>query len=356
MISKRIEKLRSKMAQVGIDGLLIMKPENRKYISGFTGTAGVILVTQKQNILLTDFRYIDQAKEEAPLFQIIKYQFPYLNTLKEVIDRLPIEHLGFESEFVTYNQHLELNQELNPVKLTPQKGLIEQLRMVKDCEEIKAIEKAAQITDLAFSHILNFIKPGLKEIEVAIELEHFMRTKGASSTAFSTIVASGHRSSLPHGVASNKIIEMGDLITIDFGCIYNSYCSDMTRTIIMGSPTSKQKEIYEIVLEAQMQGLQYLRSGLAAQEVDKISRNIINSKGYGEYFGHGLGHSLGLNVHESPSLSPRDNTQLLNNMVVTVEPGIYIPGWGGVRIEDLVVVLDNGCKTLTSSSKELIIL
>ncbi|MGI6227503.1 MAG: M24 family metallopeptidase [Peptococcales bacterium] len=356
MTLKRTDSFKKRLGQLGIDSFLVMSPLNRRYLSGFTGTSGVLLITAKQNFLFTDFRYIEQATLQAPAYQIIKHGFPLTKTLEEIIKRLPIESMGIESDFVTYKQYEELQANLPFINILPQENLIESLRLVKDDEEKSNIRKAAKIADMAFLHVVDIIKPGMKEIEVALELEFFMRSKGASAVSFETIVASGNRSALPHGVASEKVIQSGDFVTMDFGCIYNGYCSDMTRTIVIGKPTDKQKEVYNIVLEAQLKGLNTIRAGLAANEVDAKSRAYITSRGYGEYFGHGLGHGVGLNVHENPSLSPRDNTEILTNMVITVEPGIYLSNWGGVRIEDLVVVSDTGCENLTSATKELIII
>lgn len=356
MTLKRIEKLKKKLTQLGLDSFLIMSPLNRRYLSGFTGTSGVLLITSKQSFLFTDFRYIEQATVQAPQFQIIKHDFPLTKTLEAVLKRLPIESMGVESDFITYKQLKEIETNLPFIKVFPRESITESLRLVKDEVEIANIRKAAKIADSAFLSILDIIKPGMREIDVALKLEFLMRSEGATATSFETIVASGSRSALPHGVASEKVIESGDFVTMDFGCIYNGYCSDMTRTIVMGKPTERQMEIYQVVLEAQLKGLATIKAGFAANEVDARSRSYIAGKGYGEYFGHGLGHGLGLNVHENPSLSPRDNTELLCNMVVTVEPGIYIPNWGGVRIEDLVVVTLNGCENLTSANKELIII
>jgi Xaa-Pro aminopeptidase len=352
----RIEKLKKKLENLGLDGFLVMSPLNRRYLSGFTGTSGFLLITQKQNFLLTDFRYVEQATAQAPNYQIVKHDYPWQKTLEQLLKRLPVEAIGLESDFVTFKQYQELCNHLSFIKIHPQDGVIESLRLVKDAEEIANIKKAAQIADKAFDHILDKIKPGISEREVALELEFFMRSQGASASSFETIVASGKRSALPHGVASEKIIEKGDFITLDFGCIYNGYCSDMTRTIVVGQPTVKQKEIYNIVLEAQLKGLDAIKAGLAAQEIDAKSRTLISEKGYGENFGHGLGHGVGLFIHENPSISPRDNTEILANMVITVEPGIYIPDWGGVRIEDLVVVTETGYCNLTCANKELIVI
>lgn len=352
----RIEKLKKRLKELGLDSFLVMSPLNRRYLSGFTGTSGFLLITSKQNFLLTDFRYVEQANVQAPEFQVVKHDFPWHKTLKQILKRLSVENLGLESDYVTFKQYQELKDSLPFIKIFPHEGIIENLRLVKDTEEIANIRKAAEIADLAFDHILGIIKPGMEEREVALELEFFMRSQGASATSFDTIVASGKRSALPHGVASQKVIEKGDFVTMDYGCIYNGYCSDMTRTVVIGQPTRKQREIYEIVLEAQLRGLAAIRAGLSAREIDLKSRSFISEKGYGDNFGHGLGHGLGLFIHENPSLSPRDNTEVLNNMVITVEPGIYIPDWGGVRIEDLVVVTETGYHNLTRANKELIVI
>ncbi len=356
MFKVRIEKLRKKITQLGLDAFLVMAPENRRYLSGFTGSSGVLLITKNQNFLLTDFRYIDQAKIEAPDFQVIRYDGSLVETIKNILERLFIETLGFEEDFITYKQYRELREGIPKIKIFPEAGLVEKIRMIKDQEEIATIARAAKVADEAFNYILGKIRPGLTEIEIALELEFFMRSQGASSTSFSTIVASGARSALPHGVASEKLIEKGDFVTLDFGCIYQGYCSDMTRTVVIGEPDRKQREVYQVVLEAQILALENIKAGMSCQEIDALSRTYIAEKGYGQYFGHGLGHGVGLAVHEHPSLSPRDNTELVPNMVVTVEPGIYLPGWGGVRIEDLVVVEEAGLKNLTDSPKDLIVI
>ncbi|NLT95691.1 MAG: aminopeptidase P family protein [Clostridia bacterium] len=352
----RIEKLKKKLKELGLDSFLVMSPVNRRYLSGFTGTSGFLLITRKQNFLLTDFRYIEQATKQAPSFQIVKHDYPWLKTLEQLLKRLPVENMGLESDYVAYKQYRELEKQLSFIELYPQDGIIEGLRLVKDAEEIANIKNAAQIADKAFDHILGIIKPGIKEREIALELEFFMRSQGADGVSFDTIVASGKRSALPHGVASEKIIEKGDLVTLDYGCIYNGYCSDMTRTVVIGQPSDKQRKIYNIVLEAQIMGLEAVKAGLSAREIDDRVRSFISEKGYGENFGHGLGHGVGLCIHENPSLSPRDNTEVLANMVVTIEPGIYIPDWGGVRIEDLVLVTDTGYNNFTCAKKELIVI
>ncbi|MCC5467720.1 M24 family metallopeptidase [Pelosinus sp. Bkl1] len=351
-MENRLIKLRKFMNEHKLECMLIQKPENRHYFSGFSGSAGILLISNHSNLLLTDFRYIEQATMQATQYEIVRYH-TVGKTLAEMINKLGVFQIGFESDFVTYDGHQELINNLHSVNLVPVQ--LDALRMVKDENEIASIKKAVEIADNAFSRIVSFIKPGMTEQEVALELEYYMRKFGAEKPAFDTIMASGRRGALPHGRASEKIIELGDFVTMDFGAVYQGYHSDITRTICMGKATAKQKEIYEIVLAAQLAGVQAVAPGKIGKDVDTVSRNIIIDAGFGEFFGHGLGHGLGLNIHEEPRLSPANiHTVLLRNMVVTVEPGIYLPDWGGVRIEDTVLVSDEGCQILTASSKQLI--
>lgn len=351
-MEKRLIKLRKFMNEHNLHCMLISKPENRRYFSGFSGSAGMLLISKHSNKLLTDFRYIEQATAQATQFEIVSYS-NIGKTLAEVIKDLGVIQVGFEGDFVTFDGHQELANNLHSINLVPVQ--LDALRMMKDESEIASIKKAVEIADNAFSQILSFIKPGMSEQEVALELEYYMRKLGAEKPAFETIMASGKRGALPHGRASEKIIEIGDFVTMDFGAVYKGYHSDITRTICMGKATPKQQDIYKIVLAAQLAGVQAVAPGKVGKEVDAISRNIIVNAGFGEFFGHGLGHGLGLNIHEDPRLSPANiHTVLMKNMVVTVEPGIYLPDWGGVRIEDTVLVSDEGCQILTASSKQLI--
>ncbi|SFL81441.1 M24 family metallopeptidase [Pelosinus propionicus] len=351
-MEKRLIKLRKFMKEHQLDCMLIHKPENRHYFSGFSGSAGILLISNNENLLLTDFRYIEQATMQAAQYEIVRYH-TVGKTLTEMINKLGVFQIGFESDFVTYDGHQELINYLHSVNLIPVQ--LDALRMVKDESEIALIKKAVKIADDAFSRIMSFLKPGMTEQEVALELEYYMRQLGAEKPAFDTIMASGKRGALPHGRASDKIIELGDFVTMDFGAVYKGYHSDITRTVCMGKATAKQKEIYEVVLAAQLAGVQAVTAGKIGKDVDAVARNIIIDAGFGEFFGHGLGHGLGLNIHEEPRLSPANiHTVLLKNMVVTVEPGIYLPDWGGVRIEDTVLVSDEGCQILTASSKQLI--
>jgi len=236
----------------------------------------------------------------------------------------------------------------------PLKGDVDALRQIKSEEELEYLEKAEAIGDLAFEKILTILKPGMTELEVAAELEYQMKKAGAENFSFSTIVASGLNSSMPHAIPGEKKLEEGDFVTMDFGCTYKGYCSDMTRTVVLGKASEKQKEIYNTVLKAQLAALDAIKAGVTGKSVDKVARDIITEAGYGECFGHGLGHSVGLFIHEEPRLSPAGETVLEENMIETVEPGIYVPGFGGVRIEDMVAVTKDGCKNFTHSPKELI--
>lgn len=348
----RLSKLRKMMGEKNLDGVILYKPENRRYISGFTGTSGYAVLTMDKAFFITDFRYIQQAHRECAAYEIIEHN--NRRSVYSILNDLNIKTLGFEEDFVTYGQYQEFLEKLTKTKLLPLDGTMNALRKIKDADEIANIEKAAIITDEAFGYICEYIKPGVTEKEIALELELYMKRKGASALSFEIIVASGIRSSLPHGRASHKVIEKGDFITMDFGCVLNGYCSDMTRTIVVGKAKERQKEIYRIVLEAQIKALEAIKPGMAGIDVDKIARDVITAKGYGEHFGHGLGHGVGLEVHEDPRLSPTSKDILEAGMVVTDEPGIYIPDFGGVRIEDLVVVTETGNQVLSKSPKELI--
>lgn len=340
------------MKKRDIEAFVIYKFVNVTYITGFTGDDSVALVTHDKAIFITDGRYTEQAQKEVKDFEVIEHKTGIKEVLKEYIKTLGIKKLAFE-ESISYGQYRELKEFLE-IELIPQANLVETLRMVKDEEEIENIKKAQNITDKAFEYLLNFIKVGMTEKEVALELEYFMKKQGAEDLSFDTIVASGKRSSLPHGKASEKVIEKGDFVTIDFGCKVNGYCSDMTRTIVMGKASEKQKEIYNIVLEAQQKAIDNIRAGITSKEADLLARSVIEEKGYGQYFSHSLGHGVGLEVHEAPSLSFKKEEILKEGAIVTVEPGIYIPDFGGVRIEDMVLLKEDGVINLTKSPKYLI--
>ena len=351
----RVNNLRKQMKSEGISSFLITSPYNLRYLTGFTGTTGLALIGLEEAFFITDFRYTEQAAKQCVGFEIVKNVGPILEVVADLVESKNIENLGFEESFVSFKQYVEL-EGLLEVDLIPVSGMVEELREIKDEEEIAIVEKACEIADKAFSHILTYIKPGMTEIQVANELDFYMRSLGASSVSFETIVASGLRSAMPHGVASEKVIEQGDMITIDFGCYYNGYVSDMTRTISLGEPSDKLREIYNVVKEAQQKVLDVAKPGMTGVELDAVARDYIASKGYGEAFGHSTGHGIGLEIHEGPNVSKLAEKAFVPGNIITNEPGIYLPGIGGVRIEDDMLVTENGIKRLTHSEKELIIL
>lgn len=351
----KIKKVYELMDKEGLDALLIDSPENRYYLTGFTGTAGRVLLTGKGAYFITDFRYVEQAKKQTEGYEIVELSSNFEKGLNELLKKDGVKRLGFESKAISHEQFLKYNEVLE-VELQKTTDLIEGLRVIKGPEEIEKIKKAVEITDAAFAHILGIIKPGVTEREIALELEFYQKRMGGEKNAFDFIVASGQRSSLPHGVASDKVIEKGDFVTLDFGVFYQGYCSDLTRTVVVGEPDEKQKEIYGLVLKAQLAVIERVKAGMSCKEVDEIARGIIGEAGYRENFGHGLGHGIGLEIHEAPRVSFTSETILQPGMVVTNEPGIYIPGWGGVRIEDDLLITEEGCEVLNKAPKELIIL
>ena len=351
-MTERVNRLRGLLAAKGVDAFLITRPENRYYLTGFTGTSGAVVVTRNEILLVTDFRYDEQAKAEAPRCRVLMAAGPLAETIAGLDGDLTFASLGCEGDYITHLQFCELRDILPGVGVVPLSGLVEELRAVKDQAEINMIYDAVRLSDAAFRHILQFVREGVSERDLALELEFFVRKNGAEGMAFQQITASGYRSAMPHGTASPKLLAEGELLTMDFGAMLSGYCSDITRTVAVGRADKKMEEIYSIVLEAQMAGIAAIRQGIPASEVDRASREVIGGYGYGENFRHSTGHGLGLQIHENPRLSSRDDTVLKKGMVVTVEPGIYLPGWGGVRIEDTVVVEENGCRVLTSSEKE----
>jgi len=354
----RIEKVLKGMEDHGVDALFLMRTANIRYVSGFAGTESYVFLAKHGRIFITDSRYTEQAEQECPEFEIYQYRdgSTLEDTVFKICQKLKINKLGFEQDFITFEIYEKIRHALGEIEFIPTSGIVEKVRSVKEPSEIEMIKRAAQIADEAFIDILNFIKPGITEKDVERELEYLIKKKGALTVSFPTIVASGPRSSLPHAIPTDRKIQMGDFVTLDFGALYEGYCSDMTRTVVMGEPTEKQKEIYQIVKEAQETGVKAVRAGVRGIDADRFARDVIEKAGFGEYFGHGLGHGIGLEVHEQPNLNKRNEKMVCAGSVVTVEPGIYLPNWGGVRIEDSVAVTADGCEILTSSSKDLIIL
>ncbi|QHT60425.1 aminopeptidase P family protein [Paenibacillus lycopersici] len=357
MTTTRVAGLRGKLQQLGVDAMLVTNAVNRRYISGFTGSSGVLLVTQKDSWLLTDFRYMTQAPQQAVNFTVVEHAQKWIESVKELAVPAGVKKLAFEQDTVVFSEYTAWKSALGAdIELVPVSGAIEGLRMYKDESELAIMRDACKLADDTFQHMLSFIKPGLREREVALEMEMFMRSRGATSSSFDTIVASGERSALPHGVASDRVIGTDEFVKLDFGAYYNGYCSDLTRTVVVGKPTDRHREIYEIVLEAQLATLAGIKPGMTGKEADAIARDIITRYGYGDKFGHGTGHGLGMEIHEAPRLSVSGTAVLEPGMTVTVEPGIYLPGFGGVRIEDDIVITAAGNTLLTSSPKTLFIL
>ncbi|WP_156290821.1 M24 family metallopeptidase [Oceanobacillus salinisoli] len=350
---EKLSKLRKALEEKELDGILVTSPYNRRYVTGFTGTAGVAIISKDDSRFITDFRYTEQATAQAKEFQIIEHKQVIEQEIKKQLKDMNIKRLGFEKDHVTYGVY-QTYHNLFDSELIPVSGLIEEIRLIKSDEELTILKKAAKIADDAFAHIQSYIKPGVKEIDISNELEFFMRKQGATASSFDIIVASGYRSALPHGVASDKEIQSGELVTMDFGALFQSYCSDITRTIAVGEISDQLREIYDTVLEANLRGVNGIKPGLTGKEADALTRDYIKEKGYGSYFGHSTGHGIGLEVHEGPGLSSRSNKVLKPGMVVTVEPGIYMAGIGGCRIEDDIVITENGNERLTFAPKELI--
>lgn len=350
----RIDKLNSFMNEKGLDAVIVLSDYNRRYLSGFTGTSGALVITPQERYLVTDFRYIDQASNQAPDFEIVNRSQGLIPEVVALLEQLKVGKVGFEGHIVSYDTYLELNKA--QFSLESISDAIEDIRAVKDQNEIETIKKAAEIVDKTYEYILSIAKVGMTEQELKAELESKMLHLGASGPSFDTIVASGYRGALPHGVASDKKIEEGDMITLDFGAYYNGYVSDITRTFAVGQPDPKLVEIYNIVLEAQQTAVDKIKAGMTGKEADAIARDIIAEHGYGEYFGHSTGHGIGLEIHEQPMLARTVDTKLVPNNCVTVEPGIYIEGLGGIRIEDDILITENGNEVFTKCTKDLIIL
>lgn len=338
-----------------IDAILISNGKNMRYISGFTGETGYVYISDKRHAVITDFRYTIQAETEAEGYEVITIgNGGYSETLNDVLATDGVKRLGFEACDMLFADYQRLKDDLAGVEFVPVGNEITAMRRIKTPQELEYIKTAEAIGDKVFTEILDFIKPGMTEIEVAARIEYLLKVNGAEGISFNAIVASGINSSMPHAVPSHKKIEKGDFLTMDFGCVYNGYCSDMTRTIVIGKASDKQKEIYNLVLKAQLAALDFIKAGYKGKEVDKVARDIIYGAGYEGCFGHGLGHSVGLNIHENPRLSMLEEDIIEAGMTETIEPGIYIKGFGGVRIEDLVVVTEDGCVNFTKSEKKLI--
>lgn len=337
-----------------IDGALIVSPENRRYFTSFDASDGFLFATKNGSVFLTDSRYIEAAKDKINCCDVEEQK----GKLTDYAKRFNCKTLAVEADRLTVTQLKNLRKALHGIKLTTvgTDKIIDLFRAVKSDKEIENICKAQRIAEAALKHILGFIKIGVTEKEIALELDHYMLSHGAEALSFETIAISGANTSKPHGVPTEKKIEDGDFVTMDYGAVVNGYHSDMTRTVAVGHVSDEQKKIYDIVLKAQLASLEILRSGLKCSDGDKAARDVITEAGYGEFFRHSTGHGVGIEIHEKPNLSPKSVTTLRTGNIVTVEPGIYIPGKFGVRIEDMALITENGCQNLTNAAKELVIL
>jgi len=352
-MSDRAERLVGLLAEPGLDGLLVTDPFNLRYLTGFTGTNGLAVLGPEQRTFVTDFRYVDQAEQQVPDFERIQGR---QDLLGDVAERLS-GRVGFDDANVSVRTHRRLAELAgDAVELVPAGGLVESLRVVKDADELRAIREAAALADDVYEHLCGQGLVGRTERDVALELEGFMRERGAEGPSFPTIVAGGAHGALPHASPRFEPIPSGTLVIVDLGCLLNGYCSDCTRTFATGALDDEARAVYELVLEAQRAALRAVRAGAGGRDVDAVAREIIAAAGHGERFGHGLGHGVGLEIHEEPRLSPASNDRLAAGSVVTVEPGVYVSGSLGVRIEDLVAVTEEGCEILSGFTKELVTL
>jgi Xaa-Pro aminopeptidase len=355
--TKKLAKVRKYMREHELDGIIVESWQNVYYLSGFTGYGdAVLLITAKAKYIFTDSRYYVQAEQQSGDFTLVKCYSRSLEEMKKVLKSENVEKIGFEDAAVGYAQYVNYYKKLR-VKLEGLGQFFLEMRTIKTEEEIEDVVSICALASAALERTLPFIKAGMTEIEVAAKLEYEMRAAGADKPSFDTIVASGVRGSMPHGTASSKIIEKGDGVTIDFGAFGGGMCSDMTRTVFVGEPSAKMREIYEVVKEAQQTAIDGYKSGMTGGDLDALARRVIQEHGYGEYFGHSLGHGVGIDVHEGVSVSRNSKLVLKPGMIFSVEPGIYIPGLGGVRIEDLVTIRKGKLDMVTKSpSKELTIL
>ncbi|MFQ5794471.1 MAG: M24 family metallopeptidase [Candidatus Bipolaricaulia bacterium] len=353
----RIEGLRKRLVEQNLDGFVVYNFEgsdraNLGYLTGFFGTTGILIVSSSQQVLMTDSRYLERARREHPDFEITEVDTNRIEQLGARLEEMGLNQVGIGSKRTSYANYQRISDAAGSVELVPIEDQVEGLRQVKDDEELDRIGAAVALTDRGFEYVLETVSPGMTERELAFKLEFFLREQGADRLAFPIIAAAGERGAYPHVVPSNRRIGEGDLLLLDFGARSGGYCADLTRVVAIGERSERQQQIYEIVLQANQAAIAEIRAGVRAEAVDQAARRIIKAAGYQENFGHGLGHGVGLEIHEAPRLGSQSDDLLEPGMVVTVEPGIYLPDWGGIRIEDLVVVTENGYEILTGAEKK----
>ena len=353
-----LERLKNRIAAEELDAVLLLDSYNRHFATGFHSSSGAVIVTANDAWFITDSRYIEAATEfAAGRFNVCLHNsaHPMNDMIKTIMAEQGVSRLGGESCRLSYDEYTKY-EELLGIKMIGCQAMLDELRAAKNEEELEYMRKAQEITDDVFAYILTFIKPGMTERRVAAELVYQMRLRGADQVSFDPIVVAGHRSSMPHGVPSDNVIQEGDFVTMDFGAAHNGYCSDMTRTVAVGKISEEQEKVYNLVLDAQLAAIDAVKAGVPCNSIDAVARDMIYGAGYEGKFGHGLGHSLGLEIHENPRFSPLCSDLTEAGIVMSVEPGIYLDGQFGVRIEDIVMVTEDGCEVITKSEKKLITL
>jgi Xaa-Pro aminopeptidase len=356
MQRSRLARLRDAMLAQGLDGFVVSSLPNIRFLSGFSGTHALIVVTRRGAWFLTDSRYSLQIRKEVSGFRHCLTGDPFPLTIAARGFLRPCRQVGIEAEHMTVAEERTFRRLLRGISLRPTTDLVESLTLVKEQAEVAMVRKAASISDRTFLQIVKEIRPGMKERDVAARISFLQMSAGADGDAFAPIVAAGVRAALPHARASERRIRSGDLVVLDFGCTVGGYHSDLTRTVAVGKASRKSREIYSVVRTAGELAIRAARPGMAARDLDAVARRHITGAGYGKYFSHSLGHGLGLQIHERPRISPLGIETLCAGSIITIEPGVYLPGWGGVRIEDDVLLTKHGCSVLTSSPKELLIL
>lgn len=353
-----LSQIADKLSQYDLDAMLIVSEPGERYAVGFQGE-GYVLVTREGSQYSTDGRYIEAAQKQVTGAEVVltSRERSHLALARDFLAARGLKRVGFESAAVSVAQHRRWQESFpKGCELIPAQELLDGLRASKDREELAAMVRAQKITDAAFGEILNYIRPGLTEQEVAARLVYELLRRGARKVSFDPIVAAGANGSMPHAVPGETVIQKGMFVTMDFGCVYDGYCSDMTRTVAVGQPTQEMERVYETVLAAQKAGVAAARAGMPGRELDAAARKVIEEAGYGDYFTHSFGHSLGLEIHESPNASPSETRPLPVGTVISAEPGIYLPGRFGVRIEDVLVLEEGGCRDIAQSPKNLIVL
>ena len=357
-MNKRVERLRGTLTKHELDGALISNPQNRRYLSGFTGSAGYLLITHDDTVIATDFRYYEQSEQQAPGFRLHKTVGGFDAWVPPLFAGLAGKKIAFEAGDMTVATHQAFKKALASLpeserpQLVPTPNLVESLRIFKEPDEVVALQRAVDLGDAAFTDVAQRVEPGWTERQVAWEIEKYIREHGGDGLSFDTIVAGGPWGAMPHAYPRDRKLEAGEGVVIDMGCDVDGYMSDLTRTIFLGKPDDQFKRIYDIVLTAQLTAEEMVKPGMTGETCHMIAHNVIEAAGYGDTFGHGLGHGIGLQVHEAPRVARTSDDELKDNMVFTIEPGIYVTGWGGVRIEDMVV-LENGKARVMSRAPKL---